>query len=53
VTFKAFRKVDIIEVVKAIDQVMKSLVVLFFNEEAVISIINSFNVELRNAMLIL
>ena len=48
-----FCKVDIVEVIKAIDRVTKSLVVLFFNEEVVISIVNGFNVELWNATLIL
>jgi hypothetical protein len=53
VTFEAFRKVDIVEAVEAIDRVTKSLVVLCFIEEVVISIVNGFDVELRNAMLIL
>ena len=48
VTFRLFSKVYIIEVVEAINQVMKSLVVLFFNVEAVISIVNGFDAELRN-----
>ena len=51
-TFEVFCKVDIVEVIKAIDRVTKSLVVLF-NEEVIISIVNGFNVELWNATLIL
>jgi len=45
--------VNIVKVVEAVDRVTKSLVVLFFNEEVVISIVNGFNVELWNATLIL
>ena len=51
--WQSFCKVDIVEVVEAIDSVMKSLVVLFFNEEVIISSVNGFDVELWNATLIL
>jgi hypothetical protein len=51
--FHFARLIDIVEVVEAINRVTKSLVVLCFNEEVVMSIVNGFDVEPQNATLIL
>ena len=38
---------NVIEIVEAINRVTKSLIVFFFDEEIIISIVNGFNVELQ------
>jgi hypothetical protein len=41
VTFQSFSQADVIEVVEAVDRVMKSLIVLFFDKEIIVSIVDA------------
>ena len=45
--FKLASQFQVVEVVEAVDRVPKCLVVLFFNEEVVVCIIDCLDVELE------
>ena len=51
-TFQLFGKTDV-KVVEAVDWVLKSLVILFSNEEVIVSIIDSFDIELSTVSVVL
>lgn len=46
VPFKSFGQADVVEVVKAINRVTKGVVILFFDQKVIVSIINSLDIEL-------
>ena len=51
-TFQLFGKTDV-KVVEAVHWVLKSLVILFSDEEVIVSIINSFDIELSTVSVVL
>lgn len=46
VFFQAFSKADVVEVVEAVDRITECVVIFFLNQEVVVCIIDSFNIEL-------
>ena len=51
-TFQLFGKTDV-KVVEAVDWVLKSLVILFFDQDIIVSIIDSFDIELSTVSVVL
>ena len=46
VLFKLTGKLDVVEVVEAVDRVAQGLVVLLFNEQVVVGIVHCLDIEL-------
>ena len=44
---KALRKLDVIKVVEAVYRIAKRIVVLFLNQEVVVSLVHCFDIKLR------
>ena len=51
--FQSFSKADVVKVVEAVDRVPKCLVILFFDKEVIVSIIDSFDIELSTLVSVL
>lgn len=47
VFLEAFGETDVVEVVEAVDGIAEGLVILFLNQEVIVRIVDSFDVELR------
>ncbi len=47
---KTLRKVDVVEVVEAVDRVAQSFVIFLFDEQVIVCVVNGLEVELRQKM---
>ena len=43
---KTLRKVDVVEVVEAVDRVAQSFVIFLFEQQVVVCVVNGFEIEL-------